>query len=163
MANLASSSFTPYVIPPQGDRGTNSSGQPGRASPSGRIRLLIVDDDAAIREITSAMLTDQGHEVLTAEDGLRALDLLPQFRPDLVITDLKMPRMSGYELIRIVRERFPQIPVIVVSGEFLPDEIPVSIDADAFLAKGGCFITALEAKIAQLLSTARPSALQGET
>lgn len=159
MANLASSPVTPYVIPPQGDRGTNRSGKLGRASPSERIRLLVVDDDEAIREITSAMLTDQGHEVLTAEDGLQALELLPHFRPDLVVTDLKMPRMSGYELIGIMRERFPQLPVIVVSGEFLPDEIPVSIDADAFLAKGGCFITALEAKITQLLSTARSSAL----
>jgi CheY-like chemotaxis protein len=114
---------------------------------------LVVDDDAGIREITSAMLAEEGHEVRTAEDGQQALELLPQFRPDLVVTDLSMPRMSGYELLRIMRERFPQLPVIVVSGEFLPDESPPSLQADAFLAKSGCFITALEVKIAQLLSS----------
>ena len=114
--------------------------------------MLVVDDDVAIREIISAMLSEQGYEIVTAEDGQQALDLLPQFRPHLVVTDLRMPRMSGDELVRIVHQRFPQLPVILVSGEFLPDEFPTSVPADAFVPKGGCFIGALEVKITQLLS-----------
>jgi CheY-like chemotaxis protein len=121
-------------------------------SPEGRFRLLVVDDDEGIREIISAMLTEQGYEIATAEDGQQALELLPKFHPDLIVTDLRMPRMSGDELVRIMRESFPALPVIIVSGEVLTDEFPPSVPADAFLAKGGCFIAALEVKITQLLS-----------
>jgi chemosensory pili system protein ChpA (sensor histidine kinase/response regulator) len=78
----------------------------------------VVDDDAAIREITSAMLAEKGYEVWTAEDGLEALELLSRLRPDLIVTDLEMPRMSGFELLEIVRERFPRLPCIAVSGRF---------------------------------------------
>jgi CheY-like chemotaxis protein len=114
-------------------------------------RLLVVDDDAAIREMTSAMLAEQGYEVWTAEDGVYALDLLSRQRPDLMITDLIMPRMLGFELLKIVRERFPRLPCIAVSGEFSGDEIPPSVLADAFVPKGGCYIEPLKTKITQLL------------
>jgi CheY-like chemotaxis protein len=124
--------------------------------------LLVVDDDEAIREIIAAMLTEQGYEIVTAEDGQQALELLPQIRPHLVVTDLRMPRMSGDELVRIMRESFPLLPVIVVSGEFLPDESPATVLADAFIPKGGCFITALEVKITQLLSAPRTKYAIGE-
>jgi CheY-like chemotaxis protein len=146
------------ATPPRSHRGNGGSQQVGRTSPDGRFRLLVVDDDEAIREIISAMLTEQGYEIVTAEDGQQALELLPQFRPHLLVTDLRMPRMAGDELVRIVRESFPQLPVIVVSGEFLPDEFPTSFQADAFLSKGDCFITALEVKITQLLSRPELSA-----
>lgn len=116
-------------------------------------RLLVVDDESSIREVTSAMLAEQGYEVLTAEDGQQALELLPQFRPDLVITDLRMPRLSGFELLEIMRERFPRLPVIAVSGEFSDGELPPNIPADAFLPKGFCYITPLGTKIKELLST----------
>jgi CheY-like chemotaxis protein len=113
-----------------------------------------VDDDAAIRELTSAVLSEQGYEVWTAEDGLEALDLLPRLRPDLIITDMIMPRMLGSELLEIVRERFPRLPCIAVSGEFSGEEIPPSINADAFVPKGCCYIEPLKTKITQLLSAA---------
>lgn len=153
MASPAQSVKATGAIPPRTHRGNGGSQQVGRTSPNGRLRLLVVDDDEAIREIISAMLTEHGYEIVTAEDGQQALELLPQFRPHLVVTDLRMPRMSGDELVRIMRESFPELPVIVVSGEFLPDEFPAtSVPADAFIPKGGCFITELEVKITQLLS-----------
>jgi len=117
-------------------------------------RLLVVDDEPSIREITSAMLVEQGYEVLTAEDGQEALEVLPLFLPDLVITDLRMPRLSGFELLEIMRERFPKLPVIAVSGEFSADDLPSSIAPDAFLQKGCSYITPLGAKIKDLLSAA---------
>jgi CheY-like chemotaxis protein len=129
-----------------------ASGQVESTNPNTAFRLLVVDDDATIRNITSTMLAEQGYEVLTAEDGQRALDLLPEFQPDLVVTDLRMPRMSGFELLKVLRERVPRIPVIAVSGDSLGDGLPASVVADAFFTKGGCYLSALGAKITQLLS-----------
>ena len=117
-----------------------------------RVRILVVDDDASIREVSAAMLTDEGYQVLTAEDGMQALEALPQFSPNLVITDLRMPRMSGFELLKILRERFPLLPVIAVSGEFRGEEIPSGVIADAFVPKGSSYMTTLETKITELLS-----------
>jgi CheY-like chemotaxis protein len=116
-----------------------------------RVRLLLVDDDASIREVSAALLTEDGYEVLTAEDGVQALEVLPGFGPDFVITDLRMPRMSGFELLKIMRERFPGLPVIAVSGEFCDDEMPPDVIADAFIAKGGSYMTKLGTKISELL------------
>ena len=119
------------------------------------IRLLVVDDDPAIREVASAMLVEEGYEILTAEDGLQALELLQRFNPDLVITDLQMPRMSGFELVKIMHERFPQLPVIVISGEFGEYDRPPEVTAAAFFSKSGSFTT-LGAKVLELLSGGRP-------
>jgi CheY-like chemotaxis protein len=123
-------------------------------TPARSFRLLVVDDEPSIREVTSAMLAEQGYEVLTAEDGQEALEVLPRFRPDLVVTDLRMPRLSGFELLEIIRKQFPGLPVIAVSGEYSGNELPPNLDADAFLQKGSCYIDPLGAKISELLSTA---------
>lgn len=133
--------------------GSRASGRAASARTCLPFLVLVVDDETSIREVTSAMLTEKGYEVLTAGDGQQALELLSQFRPDLVITDLRMPRLSGYELLGIIRERFPGLPVIVISGEFSGDEQPPNVAADAFLQKGGCYFTALCARIKQLLSS----------
>jgi CheY-like chemotaxis protein len=55
--------------------------------------------------------------------------------PDLIMTDLKMPNMSGFEFLSVVRRRFPQIPTIAISGKFQPPVEPLGIFADAFFAK----------------------------
>ncbi len=116
-------------------------------------RVLVVDDEISIREVTSAMLADLGYEVLTAVDGQDALEILSRFTPDVVITDLQMPRLSGFELVEIMRERFPTIPVIAVSGEFSDDDPPPTVPADAFVSKGGSYIGLLTCKIQELFST----------
>ena len=121
-------------------------------------RLLVVDDEKDIRELTSTLLAHDGYEILTAEDGVQALELLSQFRPDLVITDLQMPRMSGFELVKIMHQRFPELPVVIISGAFAGNELPADVVADAFLSKGGGYLTTLASKIAELLSDARPAA-----
>src|ERR1043165_8119186 len=129
----------------------------GTAAARPPFRLLVVDDDPSIREVMSAILAESGYQVLTAEDGMEALDLLPQFQPHLVITDLRMPRLSGFELLEIMRRRFPGLPVIAVSGEFCDDQMPPNVAADAFFAKGATHIAPLAAKITELLSTAGAS------
>ncbi|HTK95146.1 MAG TPA: response regulator [Terriglobales bacterium] len=115
-------------------------------------RLLIVDDDLAIREVAAAMLGHAGYKVTTAGDGVEALRLMGGSVPDLVITDLRMPRMSGFELLRIMRERFPQVPVIAVSGEFSGEALPPGVIADVFLSKDCLATPRFSATIEELLA-----------
>jgi DNA-binding response OmpR family regulator len=75
--------------------------------------------------------------------------------PDLIVSDLKMPNMSGFEFLSVVRRRFPQIPIIAVSGEFEPPAEPLGVLADAFVAKPFRFEELLP-KIADLLREAPP-------
>ena len=93
-------------------------------------RVLLIDDEPLIRKLISGCLVAAGYVVGVAVDGLDALDKLRAGLPDLIISDLIMPRMSGIELLEVVRKRFPQIPVIVISA--VPaDEMPEEVVADA--------------------------------
>ncbi len=81
-----------------------------------RMRVLAVDDDRLVLFNTTAMLEDLGHEVVEASSGDEALTQLEKSRFDLVITDQAMPRMTGLQLLDIVRERWPRLPVILATG-----------------------------------------------
>ena len=98
-------------------------------------RILIVDDDSSVRLLGKQMLEAQGYEVLGAEDGFEGLAALKQSLPDIIISDLRMPNMNGFEFLSVVRRRFPTIPVIVISGEFSGLSVPESVLADAFFPK----------------------------
>jgi CheY-like chemotaxis protein len=107
-----------------------------------KARLLIVDDELAIRKSISFLLVELGYSVRIAVDGFSALRELREEVPDMLISDLNMPGMSGFELLRVVRHRFPAIHVIAMSGAFSGDEVPSGVAADAFYQKG-CSIGAL--------------------
>src|ERR1700760_3509604 len=79
-------------------------------------RILVVDDDQSLRRITQLQLEDAGHEVLTAASGEEALILIDEEAPSLVITDFKMPGISGLEVLRKVRESHPQTTVLMVTA-----------------------------------------------
>ena len=119
-------------------------------------RILIVEDDAGLREIGKCLLESQGYEVHVAGDGFEALIALKRSLPDLIISDLNMPYMSGFELLSVVRRRFPSIPVIVISGEFSELTLPESVLADAFFAKGQYRPEALFQRIHALLQFLPP-------
>jgi DNA-binding response OmpR family regulator len=90
---------------------------PHTIPPLGRKRqVLVVDDDEALRDILSRMLSFWGYDVTLAGNGLEAETLFFTGSYDLVITDLQMPLMNGWELSRLVKERSPNTPVMVVSG-----------------------------------------------
>jgi CheY-like chemotaxis protein len=78
--------------------------------------VLLVDDDVAIRGLLARVLAKAGFEALHAEDGLDALGILRNKLPKVIISDLQMPRMSGFEFIAVVRRRFPALPVIAITG-----------------------------------------------
>jgi CheY-like chemotaxis protein len=101
-------------------------------------RILIVDDDAGVRQSMTMLLKMGGYEVIPAVHGF---DALLQLRipppPDVIISDLNMPQMSGFEFLSVVRRRFPGIPVIAVSGAYESGEnVPGGVIADAFYPKG---------------------------
>jgi len=118
-------------------------------------RLLVVDDEPAIRELFQSALSAEGYEVGVAKDGFAALAQMRGALPDLILTDLKMPNMSGFEFLSIVHRRFPQIPIIAMSGEFEPPVATLGVLADAFLSKPFRFGELL-AKVAELLQDAPP-------
>ena len=102
-----------------------------------KTRVLVVDDEPIILETMSAILEGEGFVVRTAEDGFAALVTLRQTAPDIIISDLRMPNMSGFELLSVVRRRFPHIPVIAISGEYIAAGMPAGLLSDVFLQKGG--------------------------
>jgi two-component system, chemotaxis family, chemotaxis protein CheY len=80
--------------------------------------ILVVDDSPTVRKFVSLSLEMQGFKVVSACDGMDALEKLPTAHVDLVITDLNMPNMDGYEFIRTLREneQYARLPVIILSS-----------------------------------------------
>jgi len=96
--------------------------------------VLLVDDDPTIRNFLSSQLEKAGFKAQQAEDGIDGLVKLRDKLPKVIISDLQMPRMSGFEFISVVRRRFPSIPVIVLSGSIQP-ELPAEAKPDRWFRK----------------------------
>lgn len=79
-------------------------------------RIVVIDDDAAIRLACSKILLKEGYEVQTFADGFRGLEAITSWKPDLVVVDLKMPGISGMEILRRVHDFDPQIIIVVITG-----------------------------------------------
>src|SRR6267154_3464648 len=106
-------------------------------SNSPKHRILVVDDQESVRATVSMLLAAHGYLVTMAEDGFEALLRMKSKVPDLIVSDLNMPRMSGFELLSVVRRRFPQVLVVAMSGAYeAGDMIPGGVIADAFYPKG---------------------------
>jgi CheY-like chemotaxis protein len=115
-------------------------------------RVLIVDDEENLRQLGKHILQSQGYEVHCAGDGFEGLTALKKSLPDVIISDLQMPNMNGFEFLSVVRQRFPAVPVVVISGEFSGISVPESVLADAFFPKGGYKPAELFKKILELLN-----------
>lgn len=101
--------------------------------------VLLVEDDESIREVTALALETAGYEVLPCPDGLAALDEMRRCVPDLVLSDVVMPRVDGLELLRTVRRSpvWHMMPFVVMSARTGSDELRMgmSLGADDYLAK----------------------------
>jgi CheY-like chemotaxis protein len=104
--------------------------------PTHKSTLLLVEDDGDLRVALAALLAQTGYRVRTAWDGLSALLEMETCLPDVIVSDLQMPRMSGFELLSTIRLQFPAIPLIAMSGVFSSNQIPDGVIADAFYQKG---------------------------
>ncbi|MBW2733688.1 MAG: response regulator [Deltaproteobacteria bacterium] len=81
-----------------------------------RSKILLIDDEPLVREELGELLQEEGFEVLSGSDGQEGLNLFRQHQPDLVITDVRMPRIDGLTLIRTLRRESPTTPVTVITG-----------------------------------------------
>ncbi len=106
---------------------------------STKLRLLIVDDEPSIRTLLAHALARSGYCVQSCAGGLSALSTIRQEIPDILLSDLNMPGMSGFELLAIIRERFPGIKTIAMSGAYSGTDMPAGVVADAFYGKGSNF------------------------
>jgi len=80
------------------------------------MHILLADDDERILGSLAAFLAAQGHHLRTASNGREALRCIEEKLPDLVISDIQMPEMDGVALLRAIRERFPDLPVVLMTG-----------------------------------------------
>jgi CheY-like chemotaxis protein len=99
--------------------------------------ILIVEDEESIRHSFAEVFTYLGYRTRSAADGLAALIEIRQEVPDILLSDLNMPAMSGFELLSVVHRRFPAIYVIAMSGMFTESQFPSGVTADAYYQKGG--------------------------
>jgi len=100
------------------------------------MRVLVVDDDPPSLKMTAFLFQEEGYEVMTAEDGRQALDLIEREEPDLVVLDVMMPHVDGLEVCRRVRQH-RNVPIIILSakGEISDRVSGLEIGADDYLAK----------------------------
>jgi len=121
--------------------------------------VLLVDDDQAVREALRNVLQQTGYEVVLAPDGQEGADLLKARCFDLLLLDLELPGLSGWEVLDLSREHYPSMPVVILTG-FLGQCVPGSLEGtDARLEKPPDVIPLLET-IAELLAESPASRLK---
>ena len=100
------------------------------ASKMAGAKVLVVEDEFGLQEVFRDILLMEGYDVQLAVDGVDGYEIYADFRPDLVFTDVIMPRMTGIELVKKIREIDPEIKVIYVSGFFGIKGLKHDLDED---------------------------------
>lgn len=100
-----------------------------------RAPILVVDDDPDIVDMLRDALESAGHRVVTAGDGLEALERLRTIQPSLILLDMRMPRMDGWEFARAARERGNTAPVVVITAAGDARAWAKEISAESYIAK----------------------------
>lgn len=97
---------------------TGSPAQTTTASMASAAVVMVVDDSVTVRRVTQRLLVREGYQVLLAKDGIEALEQLQDVRPDIVLADIEMPRMDGFDLTRNLRSdpRFNDIPIVMITS-----------------------------------------------
>lgn len=78
--------------------------------------ILVVDDEDALRTVLSSELESEGYEVDMAADGDEAIDIVQKKQFNLVLLDIKMPRVDGFEVLKFIKEKYPHVKVIMLTG-----------------------------------------------
>ena len=101
--------------------------------------MLVVDDSLTIRKVLSRLLEREGYQVLLAKDGMDALQKLQEVMPEIILTDIEMPGMDGFELVRNIKadQRFLHVPLIMISSRTAQKhrQLAESLGVDLFLGK----------------------------
>ena len=101
------------------------------------VSVLIVDDEEMMRNLLEKILGREGYRTRTAEDGVAALQILESENVDIIISDMKMPRMNGFELLKIVKRDYPHIGVIIMTayGDTYTVKDALLLGADEYITK----------------------------
>lgn len=102
-----------------------------------KISVLIVDDEEMMRNLLEKILSSEGYKIRTAEDGVVALEMQREEPSDIIISDMKMPRMTGFELLKEVKNEFPQVGVIIMTafGDSYTIKDALLLGADEYITK----------------------------
>ncbi len=113
------------------------------------MKILVVDDEKNILKLYKAELEDEGYSVISANSGAEALEIFSSENPDIVTLDILMPDMDGIHVLRLMKEKNPKIPVIMLTAYDYRDDFSVWV-ADAYVVKSSD-LTNLKNTISQLL------------
>jgi len=87
------------------------------------MRILVIDDEVEVANLLADAIRSEGHETTVAHGGQEGLAVLGRQRPDAVFLDVSMPEMSGIEVLRRIRSTDPALPVVLITGRAVPDEL----------------------------------------
>lgn len=101
------------------------------------VSILIVDDEQMMRNLLEKILIREGYKILSAGNGAEALEVLQSSRVDMVISDIKMPRMNGFDLLKVLKEEYPEIGVIMMTayGDTYTVKDALLLGADEYITK----------------------------
>lgn len=101
------------------------------------VSILVVDDESMMRSLLERILTRDGYKVTSAEDGQDALRVLEGTPVDIIISDLKMPRMNGFELLKAVKQKYPGVAMIMMTayGDTYTVKDALLLGADEYITK----------------------------
>ena len=101
------------------------------------ISILVVDDEEMLRNLLEKILTKEGYQVETAADGVEATDKLRQRKYDLMISDIKMPRLNGFELLKLAKKEYPTMGAIIMTayGDSFTVKDALILGADEYITK----------------------------
>lgn len=101
------------------------------------VTILVVDDELMMRSLLEKILSREGYNILTASDGHEALEILARKKVDLIISDMKMPRMDGFELLKVVKQEYPDTGVIIMTtyGDTYTVKDALLLGADEYITK----------------------------
>src|SRR5258706_10075046 len=116
-------------------------------------KVLVVEDDRAIREMIVAALAEAGYAVAAARNGAEGLERCKLFGPDVVVLDLLMPEVDGFEFLKRRPLEGCEVPVVVMSAAFHRRSLPADVAIDAFIEKPFAIETFLDTVAAQTEAT----------
>jgi DNA-binding NtrC family response regulator len=117
--------------------GDSTEQQPEQTTMKSSITILVVDDEEMMRSLLTKILSRDGYRIVTAEDGQVALDVLAQQPVSIIISDIKMPRLNGFDLLKAVKTEYPQIGMIMMTayGDTFTVKDALLLGADEYITK----------------------------
>ena len=112
-----------------------------KGAPTSAKRVLVVDDNVDIRNLISIILTGESYEVLAVESGTKALEIYSEFKPDLILLDIMMPGISGFEVLEQIRDirsaKLNSVPIVMITAKSLTDDIDkaIKLGATSYIVK----------------------------